>query len=315
VPCGRGHPSGFQKEEPRWRHACRHRLRTVLHQPPTTSVHRGSRRRALLASRRITRLRFQTRIRRSIPIVGAATRPGGRSAGSWCPSGYGTRLLELGHQLHPDPVRTVSRLLLPSRRRTSTPPRIHPLQRPHRGMLHPPRLPPGKLAVSPAQTFLTRAMERSGIRQGSRFGSRSGVGKLRGVYVWCMRPVLAVAAHVRSANSVNGKATRRLCRARSACSCIRWWSGRCRFSGVTGVVGLIDEHACNWCVTNALRSTWSPLDNLPLLRRRQCFLARFGHILVSTGTNVSLAMDVLRALARSQSSCSAFLTTLPSGWV
>ena len=47
-------------------------------------------------------------MKRLTPIAGAATRPGGKSAGSWCPSGYGTRLLELGHQLHPDPVRTTA---------------------------------------------------------------------------------------------------------------------------------------------------------------------------------------------------------------
>jgi hypothetical protein len=35
----------LQKEEPRRRHACRHRLRTLLHQPATTSVHRGFTRR------------------------------------------------------------------------------------------------------------------------------------------------------------------------------------------------------------------------------------------------------------------------------
>jgi hypothetical protein len=46
------------------------------------------------------------RIGNRTPIVGAATEPGGRSAGSWCRNGSGTRLLELGHQLHPDPVRT-----------------------------------------------------------------------------------------------------------------------------------------------------------------------------------------------------------------
>ena len=40
LPCDRGNSSGLQKEEPRRRHACRHRLRTLLHQPSTTSVHR-----------------------------------------------------------------------------------------------------------------------------------------------------------------------------------------------------------------------------------------------------------------------------------
>jgi hypothetical protein len=48
----------------------------------------------------------QMKTKRSIPTGGAAIRPGDRSAGNWCPSGSGTRRLELGHQLHPDPVRT-----------------------------------------------------------------------------------------------------------------------------------------------------------------------------------------------------------------
>jgi hypothetical protein len=161
--------------------------------------------------------------------------------------------LELGHQLHPDPVRTVSRLLLPSRRRMSTPPRVHPPQRPHRGMLHPPRLPPGKLAVSPAPTFLSSPMERSGVRQGSRFESRSGVGKLTEVCAWCMRPVLAVAARVRSASSVNGKATPRQSRARSACSCIRSRLVLPRSSGATPAAEHIGVPACSSCATSALR--------------------------------------------------------------
>jgi hypothetical protein len=46
------------------------------------------------------------RIRNSTPIAGAATPPGGGSAGRWSRNGCGTRLLELGHQLHPEPVRT-----------------------------------------------------------------------------------------------------------------------------------------------------------------------------------------------------------------
>ena len=46
------------------------------------------------------------KIWRLIPIGGTATRPGARSAGNECLNGCGTRLLELGHQLHPDPVRT-----------------------------------------------------------------------------------------------------------------------------------------------------------------------------------------------------------------
>jgi hypothetical protein len=52
LPRGRGNASGFQKEEPGWRHAGRHRLRGVLDQPARAGVHRLRCRRAVLASRR-----------------------------------------------------------------------------------------------------------------------------------------------------------------------------------------------------------------------------------------------------------------------
>jgi hypothetical protein len=51
LPRGRRHASGCQKEEPRWHHACRHRLRTLLHQPATTGLHRLRCRRIVPASR------------------------------------------------------------------------------------------------------------------------------------------------------------------------------------------------------------------------------------------------------------------------
>ena len=159
--------------------------------------------------------------------------------------------LELGHQLHPDPVRTTE--FAPALPPPNKQPAAHPPQLPRLAMLHPPRLPPGKLAVSPAQTFLSSPMERSGVRQGSRFESRSGVGKLTEVCAWCMRPVYAVAARVRSASSVNGKATPRQSRARSACSCIRSRLVLPRSSGAIGAAKHIGVPACSSCATSALR--------------------------------------------------------------
>ena len=44
--------------------------------------------------------------RRLIPIVGALTRPGDRSAGRWSPNGSPNLRLELGHQLEPTSLRT-----------------------------------------------------------------------------------------------------------------------------------------------------------------------------------------------------------------
>jgi len=80
--------------------------RALLDQPARAAAHRLRCRRTVVASRRITARHSQTKTRRSIPTVGAAIRPGGRSAGNCCPSGFGTRLLELGHQLEPIPLRT-----------------------------------------------------------------------------------------------------------------------------------------------------------------------------------------------------------------
>ncbi|TMC43795.1 MAG: hypothetical protein E6J31_02155, partial [Chloroflexi bacterium] len=44
--------------------------------------------------------------RNRTPTAGGAILPWARKQGKSCLNGSGTRLLELGHQLHPDPVRT-----------------------------------------------------------------------------------------------------------------------------------------------------------------------------------------------------------------
>jgi hypothetical protein len=51
LPCGGGHPSRHEKEESGWRHAWRCRLRTLLHQPAATGIHRRRCRRTVSASR------------------------------------------------------------------------------------------------------------------------------------------------------------------------------------------------------------------------------------------------------------------------
>jgi hypothetical protein len=50
-------------------------------------------------------LRWQMKTPSKTRTAGALTRPAGRSAGRWCRNGSGTRLLELGHQLEPTPIR------------------------------------------------------------------------------------------------------------------------------------------------------------------------------------------------------------------
>ena len=82
------HPPGFQQEESRRRHACRHRLRTLLHQPSTTSVHRllmSSSSICIVAplSPRGSRRGSGDRSRSLVLLI----RPGGRSAGRWWHNG------------------------------------------------------------------------------------------------------------------------------------------------------------------------------------------------------------------------------------
>src|SRR5258708_14897636 len=106
-------------------------------------------------------------------------------------------------------------------------------------MLHPPRLPPGKLAASLAQTFLSNPTGRFGAQQGNRFTSRSDVEKLTAACAWCMEPASAVAALAHCASSANGRATLPRNRARSVSSCILWPLVRLLCSGEIGAGGFI----------------------------------------------------------------------------
>lgn len=106
--------------------------------------------------------RFQTRIRRSIQIVAAVIRPGGRNAGRSFHNGSGTRLLELGHQLKPTPTRI-----------TEFAPAITPVKElatnspAHTSGYSPPapatRL--GKLAASRERTLLSSPTEHCSVQQ------------------------------------------------------------------------------------------------------------------------------------------------------
>jgi hypothetical protein len=108
-------------------------------------------------------------------------------------------------------------LLLLLRRRASRLPCVRPHPPPprlYRGMLHPPRPPPGKLAASLAQTFLSNQMGRSGVRQVSLFTLMSGAEKPMAACASCMRPAFAVAARALCASSANGMAAPPRSRAR-----------------------------------------------------------------------------------------------------
>ena len=144
-------------------------------------------------------------------------------------------------------------LLLPSRRKASQLPAVRPHPLPPPGMAHPPAPLPGKRGASPEPTFRSSRMAHFSVPQGSRFGSRSGVGKLTEVYAWSMRPVFATAVPALCANSVNGMAAPPRSRARSASSCIRsrWVLPHC--SGATGAAESTGAPACSSCDTNVSR--------------------------------------------------------------
>jgi hypothetical protein len=115
---------------------------------------------------------------------------------SWL-NGCGTRLLELGHQLHPDTVRS-----------TEFAPAAPP-DSPHTAPLSgsaPPRWAcPGKLAASLVKTFLFNRMTRSVVLLASRWLPMSGVEKPMAACVSCMRRASSVVVPVSCASSVSGR--------------------------------------------------------------------------------------------------------------
>jgi hypothetical protein len=163
----------------------------------------------------------QTRTRRSIPTVGALTRPGGRSTGNWCPNGCGTCVWNWGtswnrcHCARPNS-------LWRSRHRASKLPRVRPRPPLLLDTALLPRLPPSKRGVSPEPTFLTMAMGRSGVQRGSRLllmsGEERADGSLRVVYGASLRSCrpYALRAHCQWNGSVTAKPE-----PASACCCIR----------------------------------------------------------------------------------------------
>jgi hypothetical protein len=176
------------------------------------------------------------RIRNSIPTGGAHTPPGGRNAGRSSRNGSPNLRLELGHQLEPTPLRTVSRSLLPFRLRKRPATSIaSPIPTSASGYGPPAtatRL--GKRAASPALTSLSSQTEPGSRQQAMRFTERRRRrARLSGACAECMREVTVTAALAHCANSVNGRATRRAsqspreCEARIRC---RWVLHRCGFA-------------------------------------------------------------------------------------
>ena len=254
--------------------------------------------------------RWRMKIRGQIPIGGAATRPGGRSAGRWYRNGCGTSAWSWG----------ISCSLI----RCAPPSLLLPLCAPHStahsschwAMRHPqvaaalesgPLLGAGLCA--PARWD---AAVSSRTRSCSR---RSNAEKPMGACAWCMEPASAVVVPVPCASSANGMAGQRQSRARSVCCCIRWWSALPRSSGVTGVEEFIGVPASNCFATNGWRSRCR--HAMPLALLLPCRSSRASvPIVVSRGHSGWPAMPIPVRLDRSRSDCSVFLNALPShsGW-
>ena len=86
--------------------------------------------------------------------------------------------------------------------------------------------PLGKQVASLAQTFLSNLTAPSGVQPGGRWFPMSGVEKVMGACVWCMRPVFAVVGLVPCESLANGKAVpprSQSPRERSAPSARRWF--------------------------------------------------------------------------------------------
>jgi hypothetical protein len=153
----------------------------------------------------------------------------------------GNLRLELGHQLHPDPVRTVSRLLLLS----------HPLHHTPLLLLAMPRQQVGSawkagrfagqdFALQPDGTLRCPADQKLTPHEQRREADGSPA-------ISCMEPASVIAVPVPCVSSVSGRARPPGSRARSASCCIRWLWGMRHFSGVTGVVESTDTPVSSSC--------------------------------------------------------------------
>ena len=140
--------------------------------------------------------------------------------------------LEFGHQLQPDPIRTVSRLLqLPPRSKRSSPTPA--------GMANQ-RWPwSSKRVASPGRILCSSLMVPCVVLPTNLLWPMNDAEKLMAVCASCMGPASAVVVPVRYASNANGVAGQRPNRARSAFSSIPWSSVLLRSSGKTGVGGII----------------------------------------------------------------------------
>ena len=177
------------------------RLRTLLDQLTSGRFYRRRYRRALFASRRGRSMPEPPRTRSKTPTAGGVMPLAARSAGKSSLNGCGTRLLELGHQLHPDPVRTTEVApahLCELEEEASSP-------SPSQGY------GPAEVALRRTRWPLlgTRLCSPAGWHaalweQGSRLWRTSGAQKPTGACAWSLRPASAAVAPVLCGSSVNG---------------------------------------------------------------------------------------------------------------
>ena len=128
--------------------------------------------------------------------------PAGQEAWQICSQWVWNLRLELGHQLTPTPMRTVSRLLL-------LPPKVMSSRATARLW----SVGAGRPDASLARTSPFSRTGQCAVRRASCFLPRSSAEKLMAACGWCMRPVCLTAALVRCASSVSGTAPRRQSRA------------------------------------------------------------------------------------------------------
>ena len=150
--------------------------------------------------------------RNRIQTVGVAIRQAVKKSGKSCLNGSGTS--DWSWAINCSLIRCVPpSLLLLSRLRTRSPPNL-PRRLLFRDTDRLLWLYPGKRAASRGKILSSNRMARFTVLQARCSVPMSGVERLMGACVWCMRPALAVVVPALYVSSVNGTAVRPRSRAR-----------------------------------------------------------------------------------------------------
>ncbi len=213
--------------------------------------------------------------------------------------------LELGHHLHPDPVRTTefAPALPPPSPHTALPPAMRPMR----------WAPHGRPVAFRAAISRSNQTGRFGVQPTRGCGSRSSAEKPMAACVSCMGPASAVAGPVRCVSSVNGRGRPRRSRVRSASCSIRSLSVPHRSSGEIGAAESTGVPACTCFGTNGLKSAAHQPRHLRMLCETLSFPANNALTRVSRGTSDSRVTLAPKHLVSSCSSSSEFRNVLPPG--